>query len=61
MSTSMYTGSLQSPYRWVTNSYDVAVSLAGKDAERNGRLFSEIYDRTTNMLVGFASLDGKEL
>lgn len=56
-----YTGSLQAPYQWTTDSYELAVALAGKDAARAGRLFSEIYDKKTNMVIGYASYDGKEM
>jgi hypothetical protein len=59
--TTIYTGSTTAPYAWTTNDYDVAVSLAGKDANRSGRLFSEIYNKVTNTIVGFASYDGKEI
>ncbi len=57
----LYTGSPMAPYAWTTNAYDVAISLAGKDALREGRLFSEVYDKNTNMVIGFASYDGKEM
>ena len=44
---------------WTTTDYPTAVMLAGVDASRDGKLFSEIYD-STNTVVGYGTYDGKE-
>lgn len=59
MDTTLYT-EFAGTGGWSTNDYDIAVSMAVKDAKRDGRLFSEIYDKTTNMVIGYATYDGKE-
>lgn len=46
---------------WVTTNYDLAIHMAYRDAINNNQLFSEIYDKTTNMVVGYVSSDGKEM
>lgn len=57
----IYTGSPQAPRQWSTTNYEIAVDLAAKDARQMSRLFSEVYDKNTNMVVGYVSSDGKEM
>lgn len=46
---------------WTTDDYSLAIALAAKEARADSRLFVEIYDKKTNMIVGYASFDGKEM
>lgn len=61
MKTKYATKYTNSTGSWTTDTYDVAIAMAGNDARRDNRLFSEVYDKTTNMVIGYASYDGKEL